>query len=110
MPTFKINIGGFHEFGKLTIGPTFTWLSTTYGESKDHALGLTTGYENTSYDPIFLTNINISYKGLLRNVILNLSAYNLFDQKYLFVQPYYGAHAPLPGNDRQVTLGAKLSL
>lgn len=110
MPAFKINVGGFKEFGKLTVGPTFTWLSESFGESQDHALGLTTGFDNTRYNPVLLTNLNIVYKGLLRKLTLNLSAYNLFDQKYLLVQPYYGAHAPLPANDRQITLGARLDL
>lgn len=109
MPTFKINIGGFREFGKFTVGPTITWLSESFGESQDHAHGLTVGYDNSRYAPVLLTNLNIAYKGLLKNVTINLSAYNIFNEKYLFVQPYYGAHAPMPGNDRQVTLGAKLS-
>jgi outer membrane receptor protein involved in Fe transport len=110
MPSFKINLGGFHEFGKWTIGPTLTWLSESFGESQDHALGLTTGYDNTRYAPVLLTNLNIAYKGLIKKVTINVSAHNLFDAKYLLVQPYYGAHAPLPGNDRQITLGARLAL
>lgn len=110
MPAFKINIGGYHEIGKLTVGPTFTWLSETYGESKDHALGLTTDYANTKYDAVLLTNLNITYKGLIKKVTLNVSAYNLFNEKYIVIQPYYGAHAPLPANDRQITIGAKLNL
>jgi hypothetical protein len=40
----------------------------------------------------------------------NYLGHNLFDQKYLLIQPYYGAHAPLPANDRQITPGAKLDL
>jgi outer membrane receptor protein involved in Fe transport len=110
MPIYKINLGGYKEFKKLVIGPTFTFLSKRYGESQNHAQGLTTGYESISYDPILLTNLSITYKGLSKKIDINLSAYNLFDQKYLLIQPYYGAHAPLPANDRQITIGAKLNL
>jgi outer membrane receptor protein involved in Fe transport len=85
-------------------------MSEKYGESQEHALGLTQGFDNTRYEAVLLTNLNITYKNLFKNCSLNISAYNLFDQKYLIVQPYYGAHAPLPANDRQITIGAKLSL
>jgi outer membrane receptor protein involved in Fe transport len=110
MPRYIINMGGFHELRKLIIGVNFTWLSEKYGESQDHALGITSGFENTRYEPIMLTNLNIAYKNLIRKITVNVSVFNLFNQKYLLVQPSYGAHAPMPANDRQITLGVKLNL
>lgn len=109
-PVHKTNIGINYTFKKIIVGPTFTFLSKRHGESENYAQGVTADYENTSYDPLLLTNLNITYKGLLKKIDFNLSCYNLFDQKYTLIQPYYGAHAPLPANDRQITLGAKLSL
>jgi outer membrane cobalamin receptor len=109
-PIYKINFGGYCELKKITLSPTFTFLSKRYGESQDNALGLTTDYENTGYDPILLTNMSITYKGLLKKIDVNLSVYNLADQKFVLIQPYYGAHAPLPTNDRQIMLGVKLNL
>jgi outer membrane receptor protein involved in Fe transport len=110
MPAYKISAGGSYEFDRVSVAPTFTWMSEKYGESQDHALGLTSGFENTRYEAILLANLNIAYKNIFERITLNISAYNLFDQKYLAVQPYYGAHAPLPMNDRQVTVGVKMGL
>ena len=109
VPKYTLNLGGFHEFGKLSIGSTFTWYSEKYGESQNHAQGLG-GPDNTRYGSILLTNLNIVHKNLFKKVTVNLSVHNLFGQKYLLVQPSYGGHAPMPANDRQITLGAKLNL
>jgi outer membrane cobalamin receptor len=110
LPAYKVTLGGFQEFNNVTVGPTFTLLSKRYGESQDHAQGLTTGYENTRYDALLLTNLNITYKSNSKKIDISLSVYNLFNQEYLVIQPYYGAHAPLPANDRQITMGVKLNL
>lgn len=107
-PVYKTNLGMHYTFKNLIIGPTFTFLSKRYGESENYAQGLTVDYENTTYDPILLTNLSVTYK--VGKININLSAYNLFDQKYVLIQPYYGSHAPLPANDRQIMLGAKLNL
>lgn len=110
LPVYKINLGSNYQLKNLIVGATFTYLSKRYGESPNHAQGLATSYESISYIPILLTNLNMTYKNLLKKVDINLSIYNLLDQKYVLIQPYYGAHAPLPANDRQITLGLKVNL
>lgn len=109
LPIYKINLGTSYQLKNLIAGATFTLLSKRYGESQNHALGLTADYENTSYSPLLLMNVSFTYK-VAEKLDINLSAYNLLDQKYTLIQPYYGAHAPLPANDRQITLGVRFNL
>ncbi len=41
---------------------------------------------------------------------LALTVHNIFNERFLLLQPYYGGHAPLPAGDRRLTfsLGWKL--
>ena len=102
-PPIKINSGLYKDFGPLRIAPSMTFLSKRYGSIADGS--------TKSYDPLAITNLNITYKDIIKDV-LDISLYggNIFGSKYTLIQPYNGGHAPLPALDRKVilTLTAKI--
>jgi outer membrane receptor protein involved in Fe transport len=57
-----------------------------------------------------LLNLNISTNDLFKRLRLNVGVNNILNTKYSVIQPYYGGHAPLPVNDRQITFGAIYTL
>jgi outer membrane cobalamin receptor len=101
LPSIKINAGTYIRLQKLSISPTFTLIGERYGQFEQKPEELT---QNTVYPALLLTNVNFLYN-FSKKFDMNLSAYNLFDANYRLIQPYYGGHAPIPINNRQITLG-----
>jgi outer membrane cobalamin receptor len=101
LPSIKINTGTYIRLKKLSISPTFTLIGERYGQFEEKADDLT---QNTVYPALLLTNVSFLYN-FSKKFDMNLSAYNLFDANYQLIQPYYGGHAPVPINNRQITLG-----
>jgi outer membrane receptor protein involved in Fe transport len=109
LPPSKINLGGYINLKKLTFSPTFTWLSEKIGQSGSFVRGETNGvFANEFYSSTLLINFNVAYQ--LNKIGFNFSVHNLTDAQYLLVQPYYGGHAPLPVNNRQIMLGLKFKI
>jgi len=57
------------------------------------------------FNPYFLFNFSVTYENLIRRGInINLSVYDLFNQKPPFIQPYNGWYFPYPGSSREILL------
>jgi hypothetical protein len=62
-------------------------------------------YLVTAVGPRLLLGLSARYQDLgMRGLSLGLVANDLLDSRDVFVQPYRGGHAPLPGVGRQVLL------
>jgi outer membrane receptor for ferrienterochelin and colicin len=54
-------------------------------------------------NPQVFVNVFVSYRNLLiEGLDVGVGVFDLFDERQQFVQPYDGAHAPLPGASREV--------
>lgn len=102
-PKFKANIGTFYKPGRWEYGPSVTLLSARYGQSQESSQTNVNGV--VRYKPLALANFNIRGENVLKNMDVTLSAHNIFDSRYTLIQPYYGSHAPLPAQDREIALG-----
>jgi outer membrane cobalamin receptor len=105
IPRFKLNAGAYYTWKHLNVAPSLTLLSSRVGQSSD-----TLAVGNTTYPGLVLVNLAITYNGLIKNLDLRFSGSNLLNADYLLIQPYYGGHAPMPTNDRQLTLTAIYTL
>jgi outer membrane receptor protein involved in Fe transport len=105
--TYKINMGAYYKIGKLTLAPKLAYLSARSGQTRNYAEGNTPNgdFESQVYDANILVDFNIGYANLFKNIDINIAAYNLFDNDYKLLQPYYGTHAPMPVYDRQFMVG-----
>jgi outer membrane cobalamin receptor len=101
LPSLKVNAGVFVKVKNLTFSPTFSLLGERFGQFEQDASDLT---RNTVYPAILLTNVNILYS-FTKKLDLNLTVSNLFNTNYVLIQPYYGGHAPVPLNNRQIVFG-----
>lgn len=104
--------GSFNVADELTINPTLTFLSERNGWT---GLGVISDPMATppalipnSFDPVFLVNVNIRKQNLIKNVDVMLSVMDLFDQQFVFVQPFNSLASPLPALGREVLLTASI--
>jgi outer membrane receptor protein involved in Fe transport len=91
------------------LGATGTYLSERYGPSQAFAQQAlinpsTSVRESVSYPHLFMANVNVAVNQIAKNLNVSLVASNIFNSKYVLIQPYYAGHAPVPANDRQITL------
>ena len=104
----RINLTTQINFNKYISGN----LSASYYSKRWKVAGYdTTGnsiFEKT--DPILLLNCFFQLK--LAKIGLNIGAgvYDILNQKYAFIQPYDGGHAPLPGPSREFILRLQYNL
>jgi outer membrane receptor protein involved in Fe transport len=114
LPTLKVNVGGSFTYKKLILGSTATWLSPRHAQTQNSALVSTPTevlLETQKYPALLLCNLNILWtEAFVKNLTLRLTGYNILNASYLALQPYYGAHAPMPVNDRQVDLAVIIKL
>jgi outer membrane receptor protein involved in Fe transport len=109
LPPIKANLGAYYNWKKLNFSSELTWLSARAGQTAEYARGETDDeFASQSYPSVFLLNVNIAYIEPYKGVDLNLSVHNLLDSNYLLIQPYYGGHAPIIANSRQIMAGIKL--
>jgi outer membrane cobalamin receptor len=100
----KINFGGYWRPERITIAPSVTWIGRRAGEDSDSANGLTASPETRDYKDLWLVNLSVSSRKLPGGMELALTVHNIFNERFLLLQPYYGGHAPLPAGDRSLTL------
>lgn len=53
-------------------------------------------------DPVFLLNFFARYETPVKGLSVGLGVYDALNQKFKFIQPYDGGHAPLPGPSREI--------
>ena len=92
---------------KLSINPSVVFI----GERKGYAnRNQNPEAELITFNPIALANIYIQYDMPIKGLSVGLGGYNLLNANYEYIQPYNGAHAPLPGEPRQVLVRVKYML
>jgi outer membrane cobalamin receptor len=99
-PRHRVNFNSsFKLTDNFSINPSANILGNRYGFSPyvNNEKVLTT-FKTSVYMNLFFNYENLFTKGLN----LGLGVYNLLDKKQLFIQPYDGDHAPLPGLSREV--------
>jgi outer membrane receptor protein involved in Fe transport len=85
------------------LGATAIWMGSRYAVTGMNTADQT--YIVTAVGPRLLLGLSARYQDLgLRGLSLGLVANDLLDSRDVFVQPYRGGHAPLPGVGRQVLL------
>lgn len=106
-PQHKISLNSsFNITNNFSINPTLTYLGeryamTMYDEDLEDVL-------INKVDPITLLNLYFNYKNIFtKGLDVGFGAYNILDQDYDFIQPYYDWHAPYPGKTREFV--AKIS-
>ncbi len=87
-------------YKNLKLNTSLVYLSSRYAynsETQDGELLL------KKFDANTLFNISLMYKNFLRNgITISLGVQDLFNQSPSFMQPYDGAHAPLPSLSREI--------
>lgn len=100
-PQIKINaILNYQLTNNLNIYFGETYLSSKYGYT---ALDTNNNLIIKKFSPNNLINLFINYENfLIKNFNLGIGVYNILNEKYYFLQPYKGGHAPLPSSSREV--------
>ena len=64
-----------------------------------------TGDRLTRHEPSWIYNIFFRYQNLLtRGLEVGLGVYDVFNERFAYVQPYHGGHPALPGPSRELML------
>ncbi|MBC7865886.1 MAG: TonB-dependent receptor plug domain-containing protein [Bacteroidia bacterium] len=99
--SFKIKETG------LSINPSLSFFGTRWAYTSVDSLG-TSVLEKIN--PSILTNLSINYDSPVKGLTIGIGCYNLLDDKFSFIQPYNGYHAPLPGPSREIVLRLRYEL
>ena len=105
-PAHKINLIASINAGKhLSINPSFQYRSESYGYTKNPdsinpVMPVLARFKQQFFANLFLNYNNLFVKGLSAG----LGVYDIFDEKVLYIEPYNGPHAPLPGPSREFIL------
>jgi outer membrane receptor for ferrienterochelin and colicin len=91
----------------LSICPSLVILGTKYGYDRADGDG---NPVVDKFRPSALLNLAITYDNLLvRGLDISVSAFDLFNQKPPFIQPYNGQFVPYPGRSREILVKLSLS-
>jgi len=104
-PPFKINMGTFYRLGKMEYAPSATYLSSRAAQSSNSANDPNGNLETTDEHALFLANMTVTAHEVLKDLDIHLAVHNIFDARYTLIQPFYGNHAPIPAQDREINLG-----
>lgn len=96
-PTHKMT---FNAHAKITpsfsVNPSLIFISDRFGY---------TGNALTHHDPAWMANVYFRYQNLLtRGLEVGLGFYDIFNERFEYVQPYNGGHPALPGPSREIML------
>lgn len=96
----KANLNSsFKLFKGFSVNPSVSYYGTRWGVNTIDTLGNPVISE---FDPVVLFNLYLRYDTPLKGLSIGVGVYDLFNQKYKFIQPYSnGYHAPLPGPARE---------
>lgn len=104
-PPLKIGLGAYYRTGHFEFAPGATYLSPRAGQSEASANAAPGILGTTNYKAILLADMTITARDALKDFDIHLSVHNIFDTRYVLIQPFYGGHAPMPAHDREVSLG-----
>ena len=108
----KVNVGAYLRLGPVQVAPSLLFASAREGQTARSAQSgiapddlLPNLVESAPQPGRVIVNLALTWKEWLgTGTEARLSASNLGAANYPILQPYYGAHAPLPANDRMVNL------
>lgn len=97
-PTHKFNIVSSWSFGpRLCISPTLSFYSKRFSVSNSSNENIISEHPATIYG-----NVNFSLSDFFtKGLTAQFGIFNFTDEDVLFIQPYNGNHAPLPGGGRE---------
>lgn len=99
--------GNYSPVKNLFISPSLSYYSKRFGYN---ALDEEENPQISEFNPYFLLNFSVTYENLIRKGInINLSVYDLLNQKPPYVQPYNGWYLPYPGSSREILIKIFLS-
>lgn len=103
-PAHKVTLEGtLHASEAWSLSPSLVWTSARY--AYDHYNEETELPELSRLDSEAVANLYFLYHGLReRGLTIGLGVYDVFAANHVFVQPYDGWHAPLPGPGREFLL------
>jgi outer membrane cobalamin receptor len=112
LPPAKVTGGGYYRYRALELAPSLVFLSERYGQSQNSALSENGALGTTSYPALLLANLSLNWRDVLglKGTRVVLSGYNILGAKYVLIQPYYGAHAPMRAQDRSFRLQIEVAL
>jgi outer membrane cobalamin receptor len=95
----RINFSAsFNLNENISINPTASFYGPRWGYATVDSLGNSVLQK---FDPVTLINIFIRYKTPVKGLEFGIGLYNILDQKFNFIQPYNGYHAPMPSPSRE---------
>ncbi|HEY3401589.1 MAG TPA: TonB-dependent receptor [Geothrix sp.] len=108
----KVNVGAYLRLGPVQVAPSLMYASAREGQTAFSALSgiepdqlLPNQIESSPQPGRILVSLAVTWKDWIgAGTEARLSGSNLGAASYPLLQPYYGAHAPLPANDRMVNL------
>jgi outer membrane cobalamin receptor len=106
-PQMMGNMGLYYKYGKFTFAPSLTYLGKRYSQNPTAEELEAGSYSNMRYtenDPLLMLNFAITAREILPKIDATVSMHNIGGAEYSLIQGYFDAHAPIPANDRQITL------
>lgn len=98
-PNHKFNVSAsFKIREKLFITPTVSIFGSRWAYTSVDTADVTIAEK---LEPVALCNLYIRYETPLKGLSVGFGVYDILDQKFQFIQPYNGYHAPLSGPSRE---------
>ncbi|HEV7230494.1 MAG TPA: TonB-dependent receptor plug domain-containing protein [Bacteroidia bacterium] len=111
-PAHKANLTASIRLSKhLSFNPSVLFRSESYGYTRNPD-SLQTGTPIlTRFKPQVFTNIYLNANDVfVKGLSIGLGVFDLFNEKTLYLQPYNGPHAPLPGTSREFLVRIRYDL
>lgn len=104
----KFNLNASIKLGKgLSINPSMSFIGPRWGFTSIDSSG-TSVQERVG--ATVLANLFVQYETPVTGLSVGFGVYNLLNEKYDFIQPYNGYHAPLPSPSREYVLRVRYAL
>ncbi len=105
----KLNLNSSFQLGRgISLNPSLNFIGKRYGNG---GLNEDEEYTEKTYAPTYLANLYLQKRNLFINGLdAGLGVYDLLNQKTVFIQPYWGEHAGLPGPTRELVVRLSYTL
>jgi outer membrane cobalamin receptor len=96
----KVNINAsWNVTSNISVNPSASIYGTRWGYHFDADSG---SAQLKQFKPLALVNVFAWYQSPVKGLQIGAGVYDLFDERFHFIQPYDGGHAPLPGPSREI--------
>jgi outer membrane receptor for ferrienterochelin and colicin len=104
----KVNISGsWNITDELSLNPSASLYGPRWGYASMDSTGTS---ELSKFDPVFLVNLFVWYKTPAKGLNVGVGCYDMLNQRFNFIQPYNGYHAPLPAMGREFVFRLQYTL